>query len=194
MQFGSLIVARPHDRGDHGAPQTSPSEGPGLCGKDFVVSYLFGGRPGLWSSRGASPGRSVRQLLPFEVSSPLSFRFLRSASSGAPLRVPRWQRDGEPEAPADLEWPPRPGRGIHARVYAHPTTTFSGPTGRDGSVSTGSNRRSRFPPAVDAIPLEERLWSIRSALCVVRRDGLALHAAAVESARRGAPVRCAGAL
>ncbi len=116
----------------------------------------------------------------FDVCTPLDFRFLRPVGGGVPLQVSQWERGGHTNGPCDLEWERKPGHDLHARFYVRHNYDELW-TDLDGWFRIDPLTPSiAVPPSNDIVRLEERIWSIPMALCVLRRGGVALHAAAVE--------------
>jgi hypothetical protein len=115
----------------------------------------------------------------FAVRSTVSLRYLRSGS-GDPLDV---EEAAEP-APSPIgqpvrEWRP-PATPLRARLYRE-HTRFWLSVEDGGWFGIDPERPSiQVPRGVDALRREERLWSIPSLLCFVRRGDLPLHGAAVE--------------
>lgn len=116
----------------------------------------------------------------FRVRSPLSFEYLREGE-GEPLEIFAASCSGP--AAHDrllLEWTPNPRRSFHARLYS------DGHEYRFWSASSGwfsidpTVPRIAVPEVDDATRREEHLWGIPTMLCFMHRDGLPIHAAAVD--------------
>ncbi|MDQ3931643.1 MAG: hypothetical protein M3252_02245, partial [Actinomycetota bacterium] len=84
------------------------------------MQYLVKGDPESEAAVKPNQGEVVGSCYGFAVSSPLRFQFLRPANGGVPLHISEWQPDGETDIPWDLEWPPGPGRELHAGVRVRP--------------------------------------------------------------------------
>jgi hypothetical protein len=116
----------------------------------------------------------------YEVWSSLAFSFLRRGRSEAQLEIVQGDHhEGSPEDPI-LEWLPRPGHNLHARLYGE-GEGFSFWTDREGWFHIDPSRPLiSVPDASDVVRREERIWGIPAMLCFLRRGDLPLHAAAVE--------------
>jgi hypothetical protein len=124
-----------------------------------------------------STGRGV--CFGFEARSSVSLRYLRFGS-GDPLDI---EEAAAPEpSPAGRplrEWRP-PASPLSARLYRDDTRFWLWIEGGGWFGIDPERPAIQLPRGVDALRREERLWSIPSLLCFMRRGDLPLHGAAVE--------------
>jgi hypothetical protein len=126
-----------------------------------------------------SPGSTAGVCFGFEPRTAIALQYLRSGS-GDPLVI---DEAPEPE-PLSIgrplrEWRP-PATPLHARLYRDETRFRLWVEG-GGWFSIDPERPAILvPTGVDPLRREERLWSIPSLLCFVRRGDVPLHGAAVE--------------
>lgn len=81
-----------------------------------------------------------------------------------------------------VEWLPRPGRPLHARLYADGDRYHLWNSGDEWFVIDPPAGQIVLPESRDIVGREERLWGIPAALCYLHRGDLPLHAAAVQVA------------
>jgi hypothetical protein len=115
----------------------------------------------------------------FEARSTVSLRYLRYGA-GDPLDI---DEAAEPE-PAPIarpvrEWRP-PATPLVARLYRDQSRFRLWVDGGGWFGIDPERPAIQLPTGVDALRREERLWSIPSLLCFVRRGDLPMHGAAVE--------------
>lgn len=114
----------------------------------------------------------------FEVRSDIPFSLLRKGS-GIPLSVKLAHESWEPSTEPLLEWLPKPGRALHARVFAD-GDRYRMWTDREGWFAIDPAAPAiGVPPTDDPVRLEERILAIPLLLCFLHRGDLPLHAAAV---------------
>jgi hypothetical protein len=115
----------------------------------------------------------------FEARSSLPLRYLRRGS-GDPLHI---DEGAEPELSLVgrplREWRP-PATPLRARLYRDHTRFWLWVEGGGWFGIDPERPAIQVPSGVGALRREERLWSIPSLLCFVRRGDLPLHGAAVE--------------
>ena len=115
----------------------------------------------------------------FEVSSPLSFAYLREGS-GDPLEVTAPAAEGEHADDRLLvEWRPTDQVPLEARLYSD-GSAFRLWIGDGGWFSIDPEAGRIEVPADGGVRTEERLWGIPALLCFRARGDLPLHAAAVD--------------
>lgn len=135
------------------------------------------GRPGkrnrlAFASRGSCFG--------FRVHSPLTFHYVRSGD-GQPLHVVESHDEGlNRRSELLVEWTPRPGRPIHARLFRDRSLYRLWVSGGGWFAIDVRRGVISLPESADTVQREERLWSIPAALCMLYRRDLPIHAAAVE--------------
>ncbi len=115
----------------------------------------------------------------YEVDSPLAPTYLR-AGLGHPLMVAEADAGPEPRTEPILEWRPRPGNPVQARLHGEPARYEVWIDAMGGFVVEPDLPRITIPPTPDTVRREERLWGVPAALCFSRRGDLPLHASAVE--------------
>lgn len=117
----------------------------------------------------------------FSVHSSLPFHYLRDGNEGGALEISAPSQDGPgPDGRLLVEWTPREGRPLHARLYqagAGYRLWISSGEWFDIDPEAG---RIAVPQTPNPILREERLWGIPAALCFLNRGDLAIHAAAVD--------------
>ena len=134
-------------------------------------------RPGVGAgARGACYGYELRSSLPFA--------FLLESPPGAglaPLEVVESDERNEDARPPLIEWTPRPGNELHARVYDDDGRGFRLWTDLEGWFRIDSSGPCISVPArADPVRREMRLWGVPAALCYLARGDFPLHAAAVD--------------
>jgi hypothetical protein len=88
--------------------------------------------------------------------------------------------DGEPEQSPLFEWTPRPGRPFHARLYRWGDAYRFWVNDMGWFHIDPAKPSIAMPKSGDPLLLEERLWGIPAALCLLGRGDLPVHAAAVD--------------
>jgi hypothetical protein len=146
--------------------------------KSTLVSRVtIAERESVHHTRMAPPAPSV--CFGFEARSTVSLRYLRFGS-GDPLDI---DEAAEPEPPPIgrplREWRP-PVNPLLARLYRDHTRFWLWVEGGGWFGVDPERPAIQLPTGADALRREERLWSIPSLLCFVRRGDLPLHGAAVE--------------
>jgi len=115
----------------------------------------------------------------FEARTTVSLRYLR-AGSGDPLEI---VEAAEPEPPPNgrplREWRP-PATPLVARLYRDHARFWLWVEGGGWFGIDPERPAIQLPRRADVLRREERLWSIPSLLCFVRRGDVPLHGAAVE--------------
>jgi hypothetical protein len=115
----------------------------------------------------------------YEPRTAVALRYLRSGSAD-PLEI---EEASEPD-PLSIgrpirEWRP-PANPLHARLYRNGKSFRLWVEGGGWFEIDPERPAIRVPAGVDPLRREERLWSIPSLLCFVRRGDVPLHGAAVE--------------
>ncbi len=147
------------------------------------ADVLTGRRP--YDVAMARPGSPavVAACYGYELRSSLAFSFVLDSEpdTGLPgLEVVESDGCDEPSGPPLMEWMPRPGNELHARVYDDGIgfrlwTDLEGWFGVDVSGPCLS-----VPSAADPLRREVRLWGVPAGLCYIARGDFPLHAAAVD--------------
>jgi hypothetical protein len=115
----------------------------------------------------------------FEPRSTVPLRYLHSGA-GDPIDISESLEAG-PASPGEpvREWKP-PANPLHARLYRDGGRFDLWVEGGGWFGIDPGRPAIRVPAGVDTLRREERLWSIPSLLCFVRRGDLPLHGAAIE--------------
>jgi len=128
-----------------------------------------------------TPGESPAACFGFRVHSTLPLQYLRYGDGqaleilGPSVQHPPQERD------LLVEWLPRPGRPLHARLYAEGSRYHLWNSGDEWFVIDPPAGQILLPESPDVVGREERLWGIPAALCYLHRGDLPLHAAAVQA-------------
>lgn len=116
----------------------------------------------------------------YGVRSRVRFQCLRDGTG--PLLDVASPREQTPERPLDLlmEWTPRPAQPAQARLYGSGAHYWLWSDAGTWTLIEPDAPRIVPAPAADAALLEEQVWTIPAALCLLHRHDLVLHAGAVE--------------
>jgi hypothetical protein len=125
------------------------------------------------------PSTAAGVCFGFEAWSTVPLRYVRPGSGDRLDITEAAEQAPSPTGRPLREWRP-PATPLHARLYRNHTRFWLWVDGGGWFAIDPEYPAIQVPRGVDGLRREERLWSIPSLLCFVRRGDLPLHGAAVE--------------